>query len=278
MNFSKFTQILELFYKGELSQADFTKDLLCRITDDESAVLIFKKRERNEKTFISYYTGERKITPIAKNIHDKINQDKFIEYLRTKEFNKANLCKAFKEYCPDIDTGNVFEKITEIYVEIIDNARNIIDKRYKEHSKENANKLSFSMIPVSDFDRTSINEILMQLYAIMDTLLKLAEEICAKESEYGFNNAKLFFSKLYEHFYKNYNKLSGLNNKLKFYNGKYSNELLNDAINLADSFTEDSFLQRYSKSWNSFIPWDNGIYKYQSLLVEISSLLDNVDG
>lgn len=262
MNFSKFTQILELFYKGELSQADFTKDLLCRITDDESAVLIFKKRERNEKTFISYYTGERKITPIAKKIHDKINQDKFIDYLRTKEFNKANLCKAFKEYCPDIDTGNVFEKITEIYVEIIDNARNIIDKRYKEHSKENANKLSFSMISVSDYDKISINEILMKLSAIIDTLLKAAEEIYVNENKYPVNTARAMFPQLYQQFYSNYNKINEMNNKLKFYNGKYSNELLNDAINLADSFTEDSFLQRYSKSWNSFIPWDNGIYKY----------------
>lgn len=52
--------------------------------------------------------------------------------------------------------------------------------------------------------------------------------------------------------------------------------MLNDAINLADSFTEDSFLQRYSKSWNSFIPLDNGIYKYQNMLVEITSSLDNL--
>ena len=71
MNFSEFAKTLEEFYKGENSQADFTKELLCKIVNNEYESKI---GARSSQAFIQYYQGYRSIKPIAKEIqHDLRN-------------------------------------------------------------------------------------------------------------------------------------------------------------------------------------------------------------
>lgn len=128
MKFSEFTQTLGRFYMGEMTQWDFVKKLLFQITDNKDAVLKYRKKgkliERDNKTFTSYYTGERSIRPIAKKIHNDLKQDKFIAFLKSKEFNnddKEKLCKIFRDKFPNktINNNNIFSIIAETFINII---------------------------------------------------------------------------------------------------------------------------------------------------------------
>ena len=73
MTFSELAKVLHPFYAGEMTIPEFTKELLLQITDYRDAVLKYKWKneliERTDKTFISYYTGKRYITPNEKGIY-----------------------------------------------------------------------------------------------------------------------------------------------------------------------------------------------------------------
>lgn len=132
MEFPEFVKILEEFYKGGKSQAKFTKDLFCQIANDEQNSEI---KHRSDQTFIQYYKGIRPIRQIAKIIQYELDKTKFKNYLAQREFNdsaKEKMCQAFEKAASDIDTKNLFEKITGIFVNIINDACNKLDGRCKK--------------------------------------------------------------------------------------------------------------------------------------------------
>lgn len=145
MNFSEFAKTLEEFYKGENSQADFTKELLCKIVNNEYESKI---GARSSQAFIQYYQGYRSIKPIAKEIQHDLNTDKFKKYLAQRENNidaKEKLRSAFKACAPDINISNVFDKITNIFVDIINDAYNEPDGRCKKQTVESRESLSSNL-------------------------------------------------------------------------------------------------------------------------------------
>ena len=55
MNFSEFAKTLEEFYKGENSQADFTKELLCKIVNNEYESKIGARRLRFQSDHFIFF-------------------------------------------------------------------------------------------------------------------------------------------------------------------------------------------------------------------------------
>ncbi len=144
MNFSEFAKTLEKFYKSNLNQAKFTKNLFCNIVDDEISTII---ERRVDQAYIQYYQGNRSIKPVAKDIQHNLNINKFKKYLAQRENNinaKEKLCSVFKDYAPDINISNVFDKVTNIFVDIINAACNETDGRRKKQDDEKRESLFLS--------------------------------------------------------------------------------------------------------------------------------------
>lgn len=138
MEFADFLTAFGNGYKAKWRKEDFCKVLLCSIAKDDSMVIYENGNSNNEyergtTTFQSYYrnTKRRSIRPIAVGIHNDIDRDKFKGFLddHVKYCNKSELCKNFKEFSSDITEENLFDKITEIFVEILKAARNEPDSR-----------------------------------------------------------------------------------------------------------------------------------------------------
>lgn len=130
MNFSEFAKILKEFYKGEMNKGDFVKALFCNIADNEIEI------DRSNITFAKYMEGNS-IKPIVVEIKYNLDTEKFKKYLAQREHNtnaKKKLCNAFKDCAPDINIDNVFDKITSIFVDIINDAYNEVDGRCKTAS------------------------------------------------------------------------------------------------------------------------------------------------
>ena len=171
MTFSELAKVLHPFYAGEMTIPEFTKELLLQITDYRDAVLKYKWKneliERTDKTFISYYTGERYITPIAKLIvvNDHIKQDKFMSFLKGNEFDnikKEKLCKSIEKYVTnrELNIKNLFDVISDEYVKIIKS----------DAARSNTNQVLFS-IDINSIEEVNITETIKAVEPIANTQL-----------------------------------------------------------------------------------------------------------
>lgn len=250
MKFSEFAKTLEEFYKGEHSQADFTKDLFCNLANDE-----FKPKieNRSSQAFIQYYQGGRSIKPIAKEIRHDLNIDKFKKYLAQRENNidaKEKLCSAFKDCAPDIKISNVFDEITNIFVDIINDAYNEPDGRCKKQTVESRESL-FSHLNITKEDiselKTLARDASNKIYVLLDT----GNEINNKANELGFNIPAIVNPGLYNELDKNYEVLRDFTYDLRRYNSKYPNGLFDRAIEIISQLKAKSFVKYYSPFFNS---------------------------
>ncbi len=178
--FAKFAQILERYYGKDLTIAEYIKKLLCAITDDEDKISNGRDGEREYGNYSQYYYGKKDITPIAKAIYKDLNPEKFKGFLNNFYYSyKSNLCKDFKKYIPDINTNNVFDKITEIFVIIIKETSKIPDGRCKSKTKS----LDESIEPQSQGFIELVESIIKQLKGIDTTDEKLQENITKPEEQ-----------------------------------------------------------------------------------------------
>lgn len=286
MEFPEFVKILEEFYKGEQSQANFTKNLFLKIAKDE---LKSKIENRSDQAFIQYYQGNRSIKPIAKIIQYKSNKTKFKEYLAQMEHNtnaKNKLCNAFKDCAADINIDNVFNKITSIFVDIINDACNEVDGRCKitsnkvdtnvsinnlSNNKNLDNKSESFYVPISAIDIPKIQEIIIDLSVTVEKLFDLGETISDMDHKYGHFCANQMNPEIYKEFANEYVKFVELNSKLRFYNCKCTNETLNNAVLKGVYLNKSSFIS------NSSILFKD-ITEYKFELVRLSSELDEYQG
>lgn len=289
MNFSEFAKTLEEFYKGENSQADFTKELLCKIVNNEYESKI---GARSSQAFIQYYQGYRSIKPIAKEIQHDLNTDKFKKYLAQRENNidaKEKLRSAFKACAPDINISNVFDKITNIFVDIINDAYNEPDGRCKKQTVESRESLSSNLNGIkkemseikdltkdipntikdafneSDENRKSLfshlnitKEDISELKILAKNasnkiyvLLDTGNEINNKLNEFVFNIPAIVNPVLYNELEKNYEAFRDFTYDLRRYNSKYPNELFCRAIEIISQLKAKSFVEYYSPFFDS---------------------------
>lgn len=282
MEFSEFVKILEEFYKGGQSQAEFTKNLFLKIAKDEIESEI---ENRTDHAFIQYYKGNRPIRQIAKIMQYELNEAKFKNYLAQREFNdiaKEKMCQAFEKSAPDINKENLFEKITGIFVKIIENACNEPDRKCKATSNNGGSNISVNnlsdnresdnesesfYVPISVLDIPKIQEIIIDLSVTVEKLFDLGETIFDMDQKYGHFCANQMNPEIYKKFDNEYVKFVELNNKLRFYNCKCTNETLNNAVLKGEYLNRSSFI---SNSW--ILSKDITEYKFD--LVRLSSELD----
>lgn len=282
MEFSEFVKILEEFYKGEQSQAKFTKDLFLKIAKDE---LEFKIENRSDQAFIQYYQGNRSIKPIAKIIHYELDKTKFKNYLAQREKNtdaKKKLCNAFRGCAPKINMKNLFNKIAKIFVDIINDACNESDGRSKKQpaddeavsaiktvesdeqsvddevvseiddveSGENYESL-FSNLNISKEDISELKTLAKNISNKIYVLLDIGNKINNKANEMGFNIPAIVNPGLYNALDKNYEAFHDFKYDLRRYNSKYPNKLFDRAIDIFLLLKANSFVEYYSPFFDS---------------------------
>lgn len=191
MTFSQLAKVLKPFYAGELTIPEFTKELLLQITDYSDAVLKLKMKnelkERNDKTFASYYYNNKPITPIAKLIaadDEHITPDKFMSYLKRNEFDnnkKEKLCKSIEEYVTNkkLNVDNIFDVICDEYVIII-----------KLSAASSKTQQVLSSIDINNIEAININETILAVESNpKEAFMVELKEVIGKLKDIGYKIA-----------------------------------------------------------------------------------------
>lgn len=252
-NFSLFAQTLAPYYKGDMTIPDFTKELLLQITNYPDAVLKYSRNKktsfRSEKTFISFYNGDRPITPIAKQlciIDSRITRDKFIHFLKRKEFHysdKKTLCDEFKKLFPsrEINDNNLFEQISDIYVAIINESLN---KTGSKNKTDPIITVHIKDIPHVDYTGAKVTSVTKKYFSDINAIIEKLIVIGRKISR--FQSKKRWDLKVPEDLQKQlsseYNRLQELYDSINNYNKK-EDKLLEKALSLISQITEASFIE-----------------------------------
>lgn len=257
MKFSEFAQALSPFYMGEMTQWNFVKELLLQITNNKEMVLKHRSKgkliERTDKTFTSYYTGKRSIKPIAKKIHNDLQQDKFIDFLRSKEFNnndKEELCKIFRKHFPNmsINNNNIFSIITEIFIDII-------NKSCESTNKIETPSIDDKTISIKNTDLYStqqdidIKSLINKLNETINSLINIGHRIASRQSSIPLNDivAKSIPlpipPKLESKLDEEYDELLLLYDEIEDYNINNNNEFLEKVLTLLYEITKESFIE-----------------------------------
>lgn len=246
MEFSEFAQALSPFYTGEKTQWDFAKELLLQITDNKDAILKYRQKgkwnERSEKTFTSYYTGERSIRPIVKKICDELKPEKFLAFLRSKEFNnndKDELCKIFGKYFPElsINENNIFSIIAEVFVDIIKESCQSTDTKTTKNIK--------SGDLYADQQKSDVDLLIRKLKEAVDSLITIGQRIASRKSRLPWNDiiTTQIPQKLDLKLNEAYDELSRLYDEIDNYNSDNNIEFLSKALTLIAQITKESFVE-----------------------------------
>lgn len=115
------------------------RELLCQIAENENMVLYpngdTSKLPRSLKTFEAYYRNgnRRSLHPIAVQIRQQLDLIKFMRFLHSmvKHSGKEQLKKNFQAYLPGATLRSILGDITRAFVDILREASDIPDRRYK---------------------------------------------------------------------------------------------------------------------------------------------------
>lgn len=195
-----------------------------------------------------------------------MNINKFKKYLAQRYNNinaKEELCSAFKNCAPEINIANVFDKITNIFVNIINDACDEPDGRCKKQtvedesvpaidtvkSDENHESL-FSNLNITKEDISELKTLTENMSNTIFDLLKIGKVIKIKAQEWGVYASGMVYPELYV-LNNNYDKLKDFKCDLQRYNLKYPNELFGSAIDIISHLKANSFIEYYSPFFGS---------------------------
>ena len=117
MQFNEFAQKLSQVIRAGANTCTFTKTILeAIIIEDGHDILV----GYTESSFKSYFNGKNKISGISKKIAVYVSPKEFIEYLKSFPKNTTKqLYNIFKDDIDDIKPANTYEKIAELFANII---------------------------------------------------------------------------------------------------------------------------------------------------------------
>lgn len=266
MTFSELAQTLKPFYAGEMTVPEFAKELLLQITDNMDAVLKYKRKgkitKRTEKTFSSYYYGEKPITPIAEEIAvTRIKRDKFLSFLKRKEFDtgiKEKLCKAFEKHFPNkkLNIDNIFNTIVDEYESIIKSSVSNSDKQQAK-PPVGINDIEEVNIPetIKAVGTNPVETFMIELKAVIRNLKNTGHKIASRvqnqmtyKSPFGVVDLDLkkSFSKrhtLYPQLESEFNKLQDLYDSMEQYNTERNDDFLAEVLKLIANIKIESFIE-----------------------------------
>lgn len=128
--FQKFAQTLAAYFQGEKSPEKFTREMFDHIyanLEDDNPL-----DDVSERSYRGYFYGENDITALAKKIAKELDTVLFPPFVET-EYDETieDICKVFKDECPDINSENYGKKLGERLKEIIIQAATPKRKRKK---------------------------------------------------------------------------------------------------------------------------------------------------
>lgn len=117
MQFNEFAQKLSQVIRAGANTCMFTKTILeAIIIEDGHDILV----GYTKSSFKSYFNGKNKISGISKKIAVYVSPKEFIEYLKSFPKNTTKqLYNIFKDDIDDIKPANTYEKIAELFANII---------------------------------------------------------------------------------------------------------------------------------------------------------------
>lgn len=117
MQFNEFAQKLSQVIRAGANTCTFTKTILEAIIIEDGHNILDSKKESSYK---NYFNGNTKISGISKKIAIYVDPKEFIKYLKIfpKNTNKQ-LYNIFKDDIDDINPSNTYEKIAELFANII---------------------------------------------------------------------------------------------------------------------------------------------------------------
>lgn len=136
MEFTEFVNRLYPIISGERAKDVFTQELFLSITSIENDDNFIA--ETGLSTFRSYYSGDRSINRFSKKIRKYLEPSCFEEYINTLSDEQCSqLCSTFSDVISNITAYNVGEKLSELFVEIINDASTKIGNSSKKKERSN---------------------------------------------------------------------------------------------------------------------------------------------
>ena len=117
MQFNEFAQKLSQVIRAGANTVNFTKAMLEAIVIEEGQDILDSYKEASYKNF---FNGNTSINGISKKIAVYVNPKEFIEYLKLFPKNTTKqLYNIFKDDIDNIKPSNTYEKIAELFANII---------------------------------------------------------------------------------------------------------------------------------------------------------------
>ena len=296
MDFGDFLNTFGEGYRTKWIKEDFCKTVLCNIVKNEDVVIYIKgikdsKHKRSNSTYQSYYrNNDRRFDKnMAIAMENDIDSDKFKEFLvkYTSEFtSKVKLSENFKNEIPDINEDNLFEKLTEKYIEILHYESNKSDKRCKNTTIQQpianyetilSSVQSTENFQIEDFEgndgTNNIKLLINQLNETISLLITIGRRIASRQSRTPWNNITNIhiYPSLESELNKAYDDLSLLYDKIDDYNSDNNTEFLNKILTLIAKINRDSFIE----TKESFIITSSKNYPIHDLLSLIQEYQQN---
>lgn len=268
MDFGDFFNTFGEGYRALWKKEDFCKAVLCSIVKNEDVVGYIKgikdgKHKRSNDSFKSYYRNskrrfDKKMAIAMINVIDTDKFKKFLVKYTSECTSKAKLSKNFKNEIPDINEDNLFEKLTEKYIEILHYESNKPDKRCKnsivQHPIANyetilSNIQSTENSQIEDFegndDTNNIKLLINKLNENISLLITIGRRIASRQLRNPWNNITdiHIYPSLESELNEAYDELSLLYDKIDDYNSDNYSEFLNKVLTLIAKITKDSFIQ-----------------------------------
>lgn len=263
MEFADFITAFGNGYKAQWRKEDFCKALLCSIAKDENMVIYEngkqeEKYKRGSTTFQSYYRNgkRRSIRPIAVCIHNNLDLCKFKRFLDTYTafYSKQTLFADFNKYYPDITEENLFDKITDSFVEIIKAACNEPDKRRRPpmssqiYEVPQMDKISLSVVnDATVSDTNDVESLIKYINETIGSLITTGRRIAEFNNRCVADNT--YYSKLKSKLHTEHEQLYVLYEKLSDYNEIHSNSIIEQILISILQLEENNFIL----STNEFI-------------------------
>lgn len=294
MDFGDFLNTFGEGYRALWRKEDFCKVVLCSIVKNEDVVEYIKgikdgKHKRSNDSFKSYYRNSKRRfdKKMAIAMINVIDTDKFKNFLAkytSKCTSKIKLSENFKNEIPDINEDNLFEKLTEKYIEILHYESNKPDKRCKNTTIQQpianyetilSSVQSTENSQIEDFegndDSNNIKLLINKLNETINLLISIGRKIASRQSRVPWNNITDIPSKLNSELNKAYDDLSLLYDKIDDYNSDNNTEFLNKILTLIAKINRDSFIE----TKESFIITSSKNYPIHDLLSLIQEYQQN---
>lgn len=293
MDFGDFLNTFGEGYRTKWTKEDFCKTVLCSIVKNEDIVIYIKgikdsKHKRSDSAYQSYYRNHDrrfdKKMAMAMAKENEIDSDKFKAFLvkYTSECtSKVKLSENFKNEIPDINEDNLFEKLTEKYIEILHYESNKPDKRCKNTTVQQSiilsNIQSTEDSQTEDFevddDTNDIKCLINKLDETINSLINIGRRIASRQSRGLWNNSITapIPPKLESELNKAYDELSLLYDEIDDYNSYNNTEFFNKVLTLIAKITKESFIE----TKDSFIVTSSKNYPIHDLLSLIQEYQQN---